>query len=52
MPVMQQPEAYIGDAAMFQGGAPTADGRAFLRRVIDGFADWARLTRREACKLA
>jgi chromate reductase, NAD(P)H dehydrogenase (quinone) len=51
MPVMQQPEAYIGDAAaMFEGEALTADGRKFLQSIIEGFADWADLTRREARK--
>lgn len=47
MPVMQQPEAYLGDvAAMFDadGQTPTADARAFLKTLINGFADWAILT--------
>jgi len=50
MPVMQQPEAYIGEAAaMFDdSGETSANGRAFLERVIHGFADWAILTGRAA----
>jgi chromate reductase, NAD(P)H dehydrogenase (quinone) len=55
MPVMQQPEAYIGDAAaMFEGegDALTGDGRAFLQRVINGFAEWAILIRRDAQRVA
>jgi len=50
MPVMQQPEAYIGDAAgMFdgQGETPTAEARGFLEHVIRSFAAWAAKTRRD-----
>ncbi|WP_293675820.1 NADPH-dependent FMN reductase [uncultured Phenylobacterium sp.] len=55
MPVMQQPEAYIGEAAaMFDGSGEvlTPNGRAFLERVITGFADWAALTSRDARRRA
>jgi chromate reductase len=55
MPVMQQPEAYIGDAAgMFDetGEAPTAGGGEFLARVINAFAAWAILTQRDALRIA
>jgi chromate reductase, NAD(P)H dehydrogenase (quinone) len=50
MPVMQQPEAYIGDvASMFDGDdtVPLPEGRAFLERVIGSFAEWASLIRRD-----
>ncbi|UGB45450.1 NAD(P)H-dependent oxidoreductase [Frateuria edaphi] len=49
MPVMQQPEAYIGDVAtMFDAHdrISSPESRAFLERLIGSFADWATLTRR------
>jgi chromate reductase len=51
MPVMQQPEAYIGEAAAIfneHNEVASAGSRAFLEGVIGGFADWAALTRRSA----
>jgi chromate reductase len=51
MPVMQQPEAYIGDAASMldandQVTAP--ESRGYLEGIMAEFAAWAALTRREA----
>ncbi len=43
MPVLQQPEAYVGHAgAMFDEAGQVADerSRAFLQKFIDAFADW------------
>lgn len=49
MPVMQQPEAYIGDvASMFDPDdrVSSHENRVFLEGLIGSFADWAALTRR------
>ena len=45
MPVMQQPEAYLTEVAGLFGeeGELLPDGRAFLEKVINAFADWVRL---------
>ena len=43
MPVLQQPEAYIGDAASRfppAGGVATADTRAFLTTFMARYAEW------------
>lgn len=45
MPVMQQPEAYIGSAANLfnEGGAlKSEDTRGFLRKFMEGYAAWLR----------
>jgi chromate reductase len=49
MPVMQQPEAYVGGAGeMFDanGKPKTKETRDFLAKVIDAFADWVARVRR------
>jgi chromate reductase len=49
MPVMQQPEAYIGDVTTIFGdnsGVAASDSLDYLRQVIEAFADWAALTGR------
>ena len=43
MPAMQQPEAYIGNAASIfndQGEIISEPTRAFLVQYLDGFARW------------
>ncbi|MGE4373321.1 MAG: NADPH-dependent FMN reductase [Xanthobacter sp.] len=48
MPVMQQPEAYIGhvnDALDAEGKVTNENTRGFLKAIADGFADWAERTR-------
>lgn len=43
MPVLQQPEAYIGDAATrfpSEGAVPSADTRAFLTSFMARYAEW------------
>ena len=43
MPVMQQPEAYIGGASSLfshEGGIAAADTREFLRNYMARYADW------------
>ena len=43
MPVLQQPEAYIGNAAKLVGDDGTvadAKSRAFLQSIVDAFAAW------------
>ena len=43
MPVLQQPEAYLGGAGGFfdeQGEVKIEGTRAFLKTIIDAFADW------------
>jgi chromate reductase len=43
MPAMQQPEAYIGDAAALfdEDGALSVDStRAFLQKFLAAFAKW------------
>ncbi|MCB9709243.1 MAG: NAD(P)H-dependent oxidoreductase [Myxococcales bacterium] len=47
MPVLQQPEAYIGDGANLfdeQGEFKSNDTRAFFKRVIDAFTHWIERT--------
>jgi len=46
MPVLQQPEAYVGDAyALFDvaGEFAAEDGRIFFKSFIDAFAEWTDL---------
>ena len=49
MPVLQQPEAYVGGAASHfdaEGNLAKEDTKVFLRKFLDAFADWiARLRR-------
>ncbi|MGQ3676013.1 NADPH-dependent FMN reductase [Xanthobacter sp. TB0139] len=48
MPVMQQPEAYIGhvnDALDAEGKVKQDNMRSFLKTIIDSFADWTERTR-------
>ena len=47
MPVLQQPEAYLGGAGGFfddQGEVKIEGTRAFLKTIIDAFADWIERT--------
>ena len=49
MPVLQQPEAYIGGAAQLfdaSGGVAKEETRAFLTKFVGAFADWIERTRR------
>jgi len=48
MPVLQQPEAYVGGAAKLfadDGTLANKDTEAFLRRFLDAFAAWIERTR-------
>jgi chromate reductase len=47
MPVLQQPEAYIGGAATLfdaEGGIANENTRVFLKRFVDAFAKWIEMT--------
>ena len=48
MPVMQQPEAYVGNVeALLEDGVLTNEGtRDFLKGFADAFADWIEKTKR------
>jgi len=49
MPVLQQPEAYIGNAAKLfdeQGKMTNGDTREFLRKFMAAFAQWIEKTRK------
>ena len=49
MPVMQQPEAYIGNAATLfdaQGNLTNQSTREFLTKFAQSFAAWIEVTRK------
>jgi chromate reductase len=49
MPVLQQPEAYVGNAATLflgDGTLASADTRAFFAKFLNAFASWITLTGR------
>jgi chromate reductase len=52
MPAMQQPEAYIGNAAALfndKGEIVDASTQAFVQKFLDSFAAWVARTERSAC---